>query len=489
MSEFHIISTAAPPPPTVLETITTQDGVATVAANNLNYNGYPQVLASPQIGMTHASADTFTYEDRVWLTPYVVDPSATVGLRGTYQTIQAAITAASSGATVFIRPGTYTENLTLKNGVSLQAFGGHSRDDAPNVTIVGKASLTTDGNSIEMFGIRLQTNGDYCLSNTAGASITLNECFVDCTNNTGLQLGNVSANIFLNNCSTNLKTTGISLYNITIGVLWINNSMIGNDGASTTAGTLSGGAVSIDNSVLTIPMATSSTAQISAYDSVFGITSNVINQTWITTAGSGSSFFGNCYFFSGNQPAISIGVGTTVTAIKPTINSTASNAVSGAGTYITDAPTYISTSATNPTTKTYYEVGDSGFFTPALNFGGASVGLTYANRFANYLRIGNLVYFNINIELSAKGSSTGTAQITGLPFVADAGAGGSSSINVFAISASSLTFTGQVNARLTNGSSTIVLDSFASGGVRAALTNTAFANATFIQISGCYQST
>ena len=43
---------------------------------------------------------------------FIVNPTA--GL-GNYTTIQAAITAASAGDTIFIMPAVYTENLTLKN--------------------------------------------------------------------------------------------------------------------------------------------------------------------------------------------------------------------------------------------------------------------------------------------------------------------------------------------------------------------------------------
>lgn len=54
-------------------------------------------------------------------------------------------------------------------------------------------------------------------------------------------------------------------------------------------------------------------------------------------------------------------------------------------------------------------------FTPALNFGG-SVGITYSSQVGYYTRIGNMVYVSINIALSSKGSSSGFANITGLPF-------------------------------------------------------------------------
>jgi pectin methylesterase-like acyl-CoA thioesterase len=50
---------------------------------------------------------------------FIVSSSAA---NGTHTTIAAALTSASTGDTIFIRPGTYTENLTLKAGVNLTAL-------------------------------------------------------------------------------------------------------------------------------------------------------------------------------------------------------------------------------------------------------------------------------------------------------------------------------------------------------------------------------
>jgi hypothetical protein len=60
---------------------------------------------------------------------------------------------------------------------------------------------------------------------------------------------------------------------------------------------------------------------------------------------------------------------------------------------------------------------DEGTWTPAIAFSGNSVGVTYdANRYGHYTRIGNRCFFNCFFILTSKGSSTGQAQITGLPF-------------------------------------------------------------------------
>ena len=61
--------------------------------------------------------------------------------------------------------------------------------------------------------------------------------------------------------------------------------------------------------------------------------------------------------------------------------------------------------------------GNSGTsFTPSISFGGASVGITYQTQSGTYHRIGNIVFLRLFIVLTSKGSSTGQARITNLPF-------------------------------------------------------------------------
>ncbi len=61
----------------------------------------------------------------------------------------------------------------------------------------------------------------------------------------------------------------------------------------------------------------------------------------------------------------------------------------------------------------HYEEGD---WTPVLSFGGGTTGITYEARDGEYTRIGRQVTITFMVELSSKGSATGDATITGLPF-------------------------------------------------------------------------
>jgi hypothetical protein len=60
---------------------------------------------------------------------------------------------------------------------------------------------------------------------------------------------------------------------------------------------------------------------------------------------------------------------------------------------------------------------EEGVWTPALQFGGAAVGMTYASTpVGRYTKIGRTVFATGTLVLTAKGSSTGAATIAGLPF-------------------------------------------------------------------------
>ena len=59
---------------------------------------------------------------------------------------------------------------------------------------------------------------------------------------------------------------------------------------------------------------------------------------------------------------------------------------------------------------------EEGTWSPTLDFGGGTTGITYGTRSAKYTKIGNVVYFSMRIYLTSKGSSTGHAHVSGFPF-------------------------------------------------------------------------
>ena len=119
-------------------------------------------------------------------------------------------------------------------------------------------------------------------------------------------------------------------------------------------------------------------------------------------------------------------------------------------------------------------------FTPVLNFGGATTGITYSLQTGRYARVGNIVTFAINIVLTSKGTATGAATVTGLPLTPSV----RSPMNLLI---SNLTFADQVFAVHASGpSATINISQAASGGAVTQLTDAEFANNTTLFISGSY---
>ncbi len=292
---------------------------------------------------------TGTFCEAKWL----VDPTAG---QGTHTTIATALTSASSGDTIFIRPGTYTENLTLKAGVNLSAFVcDGSLNATGHVIISGTCTLTTAG-SVTISGIQLQTNSAALLAVTGSAAsvVNLNNCYLNCTNTTGITYSSSDATsaININNCSGNIGTTGISLYTMSSsGTLSINYTVISNTGGATTTSSNSAGVVSLMYSEFSFPFATSSTGILSGtYAFIF---TSATNTTCVTTAGTGQGNFISSFLNSGSASALSIGTGTTSSVHDLTVSSTNTNAITGAGTLLYSSIAFPDTSSgINTTTVT-----------------------------------------------------------------------------------------------------------------------------------------
>lgn len=121
-----------------------------------------------------------------------------------------------------------------------------------------------------------------------------------------------------------------------------------------------------------------------------------------------------------------------------------------------------------------------GAFTPGITFGGGSTGMTFALQQGCYTKIGRLVEFEATVILSAKGSSTGAASITGLPFASAAGVSASPNIGLSNVAG----FTVPV-ARVVQSLATVSIFNF-NGSTSAAATDANFLNNSVIFISGTY---
>src|SRR5690554_4724924 len=200
-----------------------------------------------------------TGDTKFGVAQWIVDP---IPGPGTHTTITSALAAASSGEDIFIRPGTYTEDLTLIAGVNLVAFAGD--ENLPTVSIVGKLSYSGSGN-VSINNIRLVTNGDFFLEVTGASASQLNidNCFLECTDNTGINFtnSNASSSIRFFHTNGNIGTTGISLFSHSgAGFLSFIRGAFTNTGASTTQSTISSGTLEVDNCAFTFAISFTGTA-------------------------------------------------------------------------------------------------------------------------------------------------------------------------------------------------------------------------------------
>lgn len=130
---------------------------------------------------------------------------------------------------------------------------------------------------------------------------------------------------------------------------------------------------------------------------------------------------------------------------------------------------------------------EEGTFTPALKFGGASVGLTTSTSEGAYVKVGQLVYVTLRIVLTAKGSSTGAATITGLPFTAAAYFSGLSANFYDALGASVASLAPYIG---NSGTTTVTLSYVPAAGASSlsAMTDATFTGSTTLILSGCYRA-
>jgi len=129
-----------------------------------------------------------------------------------------------------------------------------------------------------------------------------------------------------------------------------------------------------------------------------------------------------------------------------------------------------------------YEVGT---FTPAINFGGASAGVTYSSRLGAYTKIGDRCYFTLRLVLTSKGSSTGAVNVTGLPFTVYNNAANYAACPV---QFSAVSFADMVMVQLNINDTIVVIWQLTNAGVLTQLDNTNYADNSTMHITGQYKT-
>lgn len=288
---------------------------------------------------------------------WIVSPLLTDG--ATHTTVAGAIAAASDGDTIFVRTGTYTENLTLKNGVSIVS------DEAPgligDVEIVGKCTAT-DGATHVFSGIRLTTNGDNLLlvSGTSQTSVIFIDCFIFAADNTAISFtnSNASSSILLNKCSGGIGGAGIAYFASTsAGNIIFNHCVMNGNAASTTLNTISAGSVRIYNTNFFSGIQTTGTAAILAKNTFFNPqdTPSFVIDHQATSTLDEANRLDFCRFraATNTNPCINVGAGASLALNNCSVSSSnGTSAIQGAGTIVYSGLSMTNQSAITATTTT-----------------------------------------------------------------------------------------------------------------------------------------
>lgn len=435
----------------------------------------------------------------------IVSTSAGSGIaNGTHSTLASAISDAVSGDTIFLRDSV-TENVTLTAGVNIAAWTGGTLNTP---TITGTLSMTTAG-TCNISGIRLVTNSAALLAVTGSAAsiVNLDNCYLNCTNNTGITFSSSSGSSQINitNCKGDLGTTGIGLFaHSSSGTMLLKQSIISNSGGSSTVSTITSGVCNAILFNIASPVTFSSSSGGTWEHCT--ISSSAQNATAVTMGGSNAQSFKWCRFDGGSVSAISVGSATAVLE-HCTVSSTNTNAITGSGTLTYSPIAFDNTSSTvNTSIQIPLQIGpriytnggisfDAGTnllanyatatWTPNVQINNSSTGITYTTQLGGYTRIGNVVAIWGDILLSSKGASTGNVTISNIPIsTSTSGASQSLPITVF----QQLTAAGYTTISVTLAASSTVgaVQAFGTGVGGANIANTNITNTFQFRFSGTY---
>jgi hypothetical protein len=126
-----------------------------------------------------------------------------------------------------------------------------------------------------------------------------------------------------------------------------------------------------------------------------------------------------------------------------------------------------------------------GSFTPGIAFGGGTTGLTYATQTGSYTWDNDRITISGYIGLSAKGSSTGAAKITGLPFAVRNSNDSNAPVSLYL---TGVTFTGQHQGFVDLGATTATLAQVSEAGTASNLTESNFSNASGLFFTAIYRT-
>jgi len=129
---------------------------------------------------------------------------------------------------------------------------------------------------------------------------------------------------------------------------------------------------------------------------------------------------------------------------------------------------------------------EEGTFTGGFTFGNSDTGISYNRQVGIYTKIGDLVFVQGYVSLTSKGSQTGSARITGLPFTSRGTSNASSACGNMRVA--QLSFANDTHLTISIQAGSVILDlgDTASGAGATAMDNTNFADNTGIEFGFAY---
>ncbi len=266
---------------------------------------------------------------------YIVDVSGDTP----YTTIQAAIDAANAAggnACVYVRPGTYTENLTLYDSINLWGDrGGLS-------IIIGTHTPPATG-SIEIHECQLRSATDILNSAAAGTTnIEINDCFILVTNGYVFNLPNWTGELLLDDCGEASTNDGVVNNTGGCSIKFLNTEMgAGNANVMTLTGN---GNLRFDTCNINCPINIGGTGTLVFQESVKCANTVTIGgakiatltmgnrfENTLTTADTATIIISDTTFETGANAAITHGSANELSLSDVTIDTSANPCIAGAG--------------------------------------------------------------------------------------------------------------------------------------------------------------
>lgn len=345
-----------------LETLS--DDVSTIVTplgNNIQLVGHVVEAGATKFSTVVAGANLLNINP-MSSSRWIVDP---LGFNGTHTTIASAITSASSGDTIFLLPGTFTENITLKAGVNIAAYNCDAQ--RPNVTISGTLSISSGVVSIS--GVNLSSNGAAVVAASGTGLLKFYACNFSIATNTGITSSSTQS-IYLFDCTGTVNNT--NCFAITAGSIYFVNSYFVYGGGTLTNSTATNNSnIYSYFSQIGFPLETANTAIIEIFNSNLIMTGNT---TALTVNGTGQTHCFGCLIESNNAAAITVGAGVGFNLYTCVINSSAANVITGTGTLFYGDLVFKGNSGVTVTTQTPLAIGpvlanqDGSMTSPSYSF-------------------------------------------------------------------------------------------------------------------------